>query len=275
MARKEKNSADYFPHKIGSGKKMFVIERKFGNDGYATWFKILEVLTVTEYHFIDLSHEDQIIFLAAKCNVDEDLLIKIINELAKIGAVNQFLWDKKIVWSDYFIENIADAYIRRNNKCIQFEDLCIRLGINCIRYVGGNEENVYINPHTKLKYTILNNTKVDYTNNSSLKNDGDSDFKNPQKEILFEDFWNIYKKKTGRLLAEQKWNKLKHEEKEIVMKHVPKYVNKTPDIKFRKDASTYLNQKTFLDEIENDTTSEPQTSNLTIQSDGRVIVPKG
>lgn len=98
---------------------------------------------------------------------------------------------------------------------------------------------------------------------------------NNQKEILFEDFWNIYKKKTGRLLAEQKWNKLKHEEKEIVMKHVPKYVNKTPDIKFRKDASTYLNQKTFLDEIENDTTSEPQTSNLTIQSDGRVIVPKG
>jgi len=155
MARKERNSADYFPHIIGSGRKMFVIERKFGNDGYASWFKILETLAITEYHFIDLSQEDQLIYLAAKCNVDEDLLIKILDELSKIDAINKFLWSKKIVWSDYFIENIADAYLRRNNKCIQFEDLCIRLGINCIRYVNGLEGNVYINPHTKVEYIIL------------------------------------------------------------------------------------------------------------------------
>ena len=65
MGRKIRNSCDYFPHIIGSGRKMFVIERKFGNDGYATWFKILETLTITDYHYIDLNTEDQVIFLAA------------------------------------------------------------------------------------------------------------------------------------------------------------------------------------------------------------------
>ena len=97
MARKERNSADYFPHIIGSGKKMFVIERKFGNDGYATWFKILESLTIAEYHFLDLSEESQVLYLAAKCNVDEDLLFKIIEELVKLGSINAFLWQKKII----------------------------------------------------------------------------------------------------------------------------------------------------------------------------------
>lgn len=271
MARKERNSADYFPHQIGSGRKMFVIERKFGNDGYATWFKILEALTITDYHYLDLNQEDQVIFLAARCNVDEDLLIKIVNELSKIGAINQFLWERKVIWSDYFIENISDAYIRRNNKCIRFEDLCIRLGINCIRYVGGNEENVYINPHTKVKYTILKNTKVDNTNNSSLKNDGDSDI----KKIHFHDFWKAYQKTDGKIEAQKKWDKLKDEEKELVMQHVPKYILHTPDKKFRKNAATYLNQKTYLDETETDNIPpQLQSAQISVKSDGSVKILK-
>jgi hypothetical protein len=57
------------------------------------------------------------------------------------------------------------------------------------------------------------------------------------------------------------------------MAHIPKYINQTPDKKFRKNASTYLNQKTFLDEIENET-PQPPTSNLSIQSDGSVKILK-
>ena len=248
MARKERNSADYFPHIIGSGKKMFVIERKFGNDGYATWFKILESLTIAEYHFLDLSEESQVLYLAAKCNVDEDLLFKIIEELVKLGSINAFLWQKKIIWSDYYIENIADAYARRNNKCIRFEQLCIRFGINCIHYDATKGGIVYINPHTKVKYTILNNTKEDYS--SSLKNDGDS---NPKENTdifpSFNDFWNMYDKKVDKTKCERKWKNIPQKEKEQIIENVPKYVQATPDIQFRKNPLTYLNSKTYLDEV--------------------------
>ena len=245
MARKERNSADYFPHIIGSGRKMFVIERKFGNDGYASWFKILETLAITEYHFIDLSHEDQLIYLAAKCNVEEDLLIKILDELSKIDAINKFLWSKKIVWSDYFIENIADAYLRRNNKCIQFEDLCIRLGINCIRYVNGLEGNVYINPHTKVEYIIVDNTIPKETKPKPPKAGVSEAIIYPS----FDDFWNAYDKKVDRAETEKKWSKLNQTEKEKIMLHVARYVVSTPNAQYRKNPTTYLNQKTYLDEI--------------------------
>jgi hypothetical protein len=29
---------------MNHGRKMYIIEEKFGNDGYATWFKLLEQL---------------------------------------------------------------------------------------------------------------------------------------------------------------------------------------------------------------------------------------
>lgn len=80
-----------------------------------------------------------------------------------------------------------------------------------------------------------------------------------QKEILFTDFWKAYQKAEGKIEAEKKWDKLTKQEKEAVMAHVPKYIQQTPDKKFRKHASSYLNQKTFLDEIESET-EKPKTT---------------
>ena len=127
MARPERNTVDYFPHFIGSGKKMFFIESKYGNDGYATWFKILEKLSVTENHFLNLNEEQDVLFLSSACRVDEKKLFDIISDLVRIGVLNKKCWDKKIVWSDCFIESIQDAYKRRSNKCITFEGLCLHL----------------------------------------------------------------------------------------------------------------------------------------------------
>jgi hypothetical protein len=44
MAREQRTDVDYFPHECNHGRKMYIIEEKFGNDGYATWFKLLEQL---------------------------------------------------------------------------------------------------------------------------------------------------------------------------------------------------------------------------------------
>jgi hypothetical protein len=42
MARDTKN--DVLLTECNHGRKMYIIEEKFGNDGYATWFKLLEQL---------------------------------------------------------------------------------------------------------------------------------------------------------------------------------------------------------------------------------------
>jgi len=67
---------------------------------------------------------------------------------------------------------------------------------------------------------------------------------------LFNRFWELYDKKVGdktKLL--KKFSLLKNEELEILFKQVPLYVASTPDKKYRKAPETYLNQKSFNDEI--------------------------
>ena len=44
MARPAKTSVDYFPHMAHSGKTIAILEARWGNDGYAFWFKLLELL---------------------------------------------------------------------------------------------------------------------------------------------------------------------------------------------------------------------------------------
>ena len=44
MARPLKTTVDYFPHATQTGKTIAILEAHWGNDGYAFWFKILEVL---------------------------------------------------------------------------------------------------------------------------------------------------------------------------------------------------------------------------------------
>tara|TARA_B100001093_G_scaffold113967_1_gene106263 strand:- start:405 stop:1112 length:708 start_codon:yes stop_codon:yes gene_type:complete len=66
----------------------------------------------------------------------------------------------------------------------------------------------------------------------------------------FDDFWNLYDKKRGRRKQiKSKWSRLNQNTKEMIMMHLPKYIESTPDKSFRKDPQTYLNQEAWLDEI--------------------------
>lgn len=128
MARPERNNVDYFPHEATHGKKMFYITQKYGNDGYATWFIILEKLSRTEYHYLNLSDDMQMMYLTAECRINEDRLKNILNDLARFGAINKKLWKaRSIIWSQKLTDSIIDAYKKRNNKCITLQGLVTRL----------------------------------------------------------------------------------------------------------------------------------------------------
>ena len=68
MARPERNNVDYFPFYCEDGQKMFYIEQQYGNDGFATFIKILRELTKKDYHFLHLDKASEM-FLSAKCKV--------------------------------------------------------------------------------------------------------------------------------------------------------------------------------------------------------------
>lgn len=65
----------------------------------------------------------------------------------------------------------------------------------------------------------------------------------------FGDFWDAYGKKKGKTKCELKFKKISQEAREKIMDHVPRYVESTPEVQYRKDPLTYLNGECWNDEI--------------------------
>ena len=68
--------------------------------------------------------------------------------------------------------------------------------------------------------------------------------------IDFEWFWNDYDKKVGdKQKLKKKWNKLTDEERQNAMNYLELYKQSVPDKQFRKNPETFLNNKSWNDEI--------------------------
>lgn len=111
-----------------------------------------------------------------------------------------------------------------------------------------DQPNANERPATDQQPTTNNNDNKknkEYTRDFETKSDSD-----------FLNFWNLYGKKADKAKCEQKWKRLKPEEKTAIFKTLPDYIKSTPDSTYRKNPLTYLNGKCWEDDI-------PTTSNET------------
>jgi len=161
MARPERNNVDYFPFMCEDGNKMFYIEETYGNDGFATFVKLLRELAKTNYHYLDLSKPTTIMFLSAKCKVSKEILTSIIKDLVDLGKFDKMLWEENsIIWCQDFVDSIQDAYKKRNNECITFDglvNLLISLGV---RKQSKCNSKVAVNTQSKEKDSKVDNNKI-------------------------------------------------------------------------------------------------------------------
>jgi len=66
----------------------------------------------------------------------------------------------------------------------------------------------------------------------------------------FSDFWNLYDKKVGsKDKIEKRWNALSQKTKEQIIDYLPAYLEATPEKAYRKNPQTFLNNKSWEDEI--------------------------
>ena len=64
----------------------------------------------------------------------------------------------------------------------------------------------------------------------------------------------MYDKKRGdKDKIKNKWESLKDSEREAIMQYIPMYIKSQPEKKYRKDPTTFLNNKSWNDEIITDT----------------------
>ena len=65
----------------------------------------------------------------------------------------------------------------------------------------------------------------------------------------FSEWWDMYDKKIDRGKCEKKWEKLTDAERRACIAATPAYVASTSDIQFRRNPMTYLNNKSWENQI--------------------------
>lgn len=160
MARPLRHTVDYFPHYIGDGKKVYIIDKKYGNDGYAVWFKLLEALAKTDDHWLDLQNSTNMLYQPSRCNVSKETMEAIITDLVTLGEFDAELWEKeRVLWSDKFTSSIRDAYTKRLNNCPDREVIIELLkGLGRWKPSKRKSEEA-VKPQTKLKENKPKETK--------------------------------------------------------------------------------------------------------------------
>jgi hypothetical protein len=162
MARPEKYTVDYFPHLCKQGKTMFIIESHYGNDGYAFWFKLLELLATSHGHYFDANNPLQMEFLAAKTRLSSSQTTDLLCLLAQIEAIDKDLWEqRRVIWCQNLINNVAEVY--ENRKGLLPEKPYFD-GVKLSQNIDNHQFNIVTDTHntqSKVKYSKVKESKVD------------------------------------------------------------------------------------------------------------------
>lgn len=225
MARPKKQTVDYFPHYVNSGKTLFILEKRYENNGYAFWFKVLELLGSTNGHIIDSRNPDEWEFLLAKTLVSDSLAREMLDLLAKLNAIDLELWNVGIIWGTNFVENVADVYKNRKVGMPKKPDVNSFYEQKPEQEIVSTSRNpepsefstqpTNINPQSKVKESKVNQSKVkeSKTNNQEIFS------------RFFELFSNFNKKNNSkRAMALQVFHDLPQFQKKLIVKGAENYI---------------------------------------------------
>jgi len=117
MARRQRTNVDYFPHDTHHCKTLRIINKKYGNDGYAFYFKLRELLGKTDYHNYDLSNKIDWQDFVVEMDIDEAKANELIEFLVSLGELDQEMWEEeKRLWSQNLLDDIKTVYNKRASE---------------------------------------------------------------------------------------------------------------------------------------------------------------
>jgi hypothetical protein len=127
MARSKQNKVDWFPHVVKDGKTIYMLESKYGNDGYSFWFKLLSEIGLTENHVLDFRQEEVFDYFISKARVSKEIAIQILDDLSRWKNIDSDLWNEfKIVWCQNLVDNVSEVYRKRKREIPSKPNFCDR-----------------------------------------------------------------------------------------------------------------------------------------------------
>lgn len=117
MGRPQKQTADWFPHYAkgtSDSRTKFILEDGWGNDGYAFWFKLLELLCRSNGHYYNCAENGNKRYLVAYMKVDEEKADAILEALVDMGKIDRELWEgAQVIWCQNLVDNLSNMYSKR------------------------------------------------------------------------------------------------------------------------------------------------------------------
>ena len=159
MARPNKNTVDYFPHDCHQKKELEIFINKHGNEGYAFYYRLFELLGVTPDHQYDCSKSIDYHYLLTKTGVKEDIFEQLMITLVDLDIVEKELWKSKVIWVQSFVDSIAVVYAKRTADLPTIDS-----------YGGENTSFRSRNPQSKEKKTKVKESGVKNSPHSKLPN---------------------------------------------------------------------------------------------------------
>jgi len=190
MAGRTKHTVDYFPHfATGSRDTLTILEARYGNDGYAFWFKLLERLATSRNHIIGCSNAVIWQLLLANAHVDEEKGTAIMATLSDLNAIDSRLWaEYRVIWCQNFVDNVTSVYLNRRAKPPQKP---IYTGIEAL--TTSNDDSA-----------VPNNNNA--TGKRRERKEGEKGRKG--KICNFNVFWMAYPRRQGKVDANKAFNKI-------------------------------------------------------------------
>ena len=151
-------------------------------------------------------------------------------------------------WMQKFASSEFEMITIESNIQYSIVTLC-----NWVNYQNENNTDITTNEQPTNNQRATNEQPTN-TNKNDNNDNNDKNVKNKKNKtkinFQFEDFWNLYDKKVGdKNKITKKWNSLTDQERAAAMNYIPVYITSRPDKQFRKDPATFLNNKSWNDEI--------------------------
>ena len=97
---------------------------------------------------------------------------------------------------------------------------------------------------------VFNKLNIHFKPKDLLSKSKPKENNNDEKEASFNLFWDLYDKKVGMQNCKKKFMKLSMPVIKDILKSLPDYIKKTPNVRYRKNPLTWLNGKHWQDDYD-------------------------
>ncbi len=198
--------------------------------------------------FMDLSKEGKILWLYSITKCDHAGILKLNIKLCKVQTgINNI---------ETVIKELGNRLVRVNEQLLFVPKFVVYQypGFPDCKFPAARSAIKTLEKYQLIqdgKLTVAKELPNSYGNgNGNGNSNGNGKEEKKVLNFSFDQFWDLYDKKVGSTdKVEKKWSLLSDNDRENIMKYIPKYLAAQPNKQFRKNPETFLNNKSWNDEI--------------------------